>query len=191
MEGYLCPSNTSAVFKTAWFWSIRLKNRLGAWSVRNWNFDSAIGSVRCWGARRSRGSEFLDQFVAGHITAGDVDAVMRKLKKAVMVRALGAEMSHHRGYAPGEVKPEDTSNPRNGNSGKTVPSDGVPLRSEMPATVKARLNPGWSASTSGASPVATIVAISRSDERHRGKVQGRLAHKKTDTPKKLMLPRRL
>lgn len=49
--------------------------------------------------------ELLDQFVTGPMTAGDVEAVMRKLKKAVIERALGAEMSYHLGllYRRGEA----------------------------------------------------------------------------------------
>ena len=45
-------------------------------------------------------------------------------KKALIERALGAELGHHLGYASGAVKPEAVSNQRNGTTGKTV------LRSE-------------------------------------------------------------
>ena len=76
--------------------------------------------------------EFLDQFVTGPMTAEGVEAVMAKLKKAVIERALGAEMSHHLGYAPGAAKPEDAANHRNGSSGKTVLTDGGPLRIDIP-----------------------------------------------------------
>lgn len=76
--------------------------------------------------------ELLDQFVSGPMTAEAVEAVMRKFKKAVIERALGAEMSHHLGYAPGMAKPEETTNHRNGSSGKTVLTDDGPLRIEIP-----------------------------------------------------------
>ncbi|MHB1656121.1 MAG: IS256 family transposase [Burkholderiales bacterium] len=76
--------------------------------------------------------ELLDQFVTGPMTAGDVEAVMRKLKKAVIERALGAEMTHHLGYSAGEAKPEGATNHRNGNSGKTVLTDDGPLRIDIP-----------------------------------------------------------
>lgn len=66
------------------------------------------------------------------MTAGDVEAVMHKLKKAVIERALGAEMSYHLGYSVGEAKPEGASNHRNGNSGKTVLTDDGPLRICIP-----------------------------------------------------------
>jgi hypothetical protein len=44
-------------------------------------------------------AELLDQFVTGPMTAESVEAVMRKFKKAILERALGAEMTHHLGIA--------------------------------------------------------------------------------------------
>jgi transposase-like protein len=53
-------------------------------------------------------------------------------KKALIERALGAELSHHLGYAPGATKPEDAGNHRNGISAKTVLTEDGPLRIEVP-----------------------------------------------------------
>jgi len=77
-------------------------------------------------------SEWLDQVVTGPMTAEAVESVMRGFKKAVIERALGAEMSHHLGYRPGTAKPEQLTNHRNGRSGKTVLTDDGPLRIEVP-----------------------------------------------------------
>jgi putative transposase len=77
-------------------------------------------------------SEWLDQVVTGPMTPEAVESVMRGFKKAVIERALGAEMSHHLGYRPGATKPERSTNHRNGNSGKTVLMDEGPLRIEVP-----------------------------------------------------------
>ena len=77
-------------------------------------------------------SEWLDQVVTGPMTAEAVESVMRGFKKAVIERALGAEMSHHLGYRPGAAKPEQMTNHRNGRSGKTVLTDDGPLRIEVP-----------------------------------------------------------
>ena len=78
-------------------------------------------------------SELLDQLVTGPMTAESVEAVMRKFKKAIIERALGAEMTHHLGYAFGGQKPAgSTTNHRNGSSGKTVLTDDGPLRIEVP-----------------------------------------------------------
>jgi hypothetical protein len=66
-------------------------------------------------------SEILDQFVRqGPLTPEELDAVVRRFKKAIIERALGGELTHHLGYAAGAAKPEDTTNHRNGASGKTV-----------------------------------------------------------------------
>lgn len=77
-------------------------------------------------------SEWLDQVVRGPMTPAAVENVMRGFKKAVIERALGAEMSHHLGYRPGAAKPERLSNHRNGSSGKTVLTDDGPLRIDVP-----------------------------------------------------------
>ena len=47
-------------------------------------------------------------------------------------RALGGELTHHLGYPPGGAKPEDTTNHRNGTSGKTVLTDDGPLTLDVP-----------------------------------------------------------
>ncbi len=76
--------------------------------------------------------ELIDQFVTGPMSAEAVNAASVAFKKALIERALGAELSHHLGYAPGTCKPEDANNHRNGKSGKTVLTDDGPLRIEVP-----------------------------------------------------------
>ncbi len=62
----------------------------------------------------------------GMLTAADVDAATRRFKKALIERALGAELSHHLGYPPGADKPAHTPNHRNGSSEKDGPDRGRP-----------------------------------------------------------------
>jgi putative transposase len=76
--------------------------------------------------------ELLDQLVKGPMTAEAVDDASRAFKKALIDRALGAEMSQHLGYPAGADKPETATNHRNGKSGKTVLTDDGPLRIEVP-----------------------------------------------------------
>ena len=76
--------------------------------------------------------QWLDQVVTGPMTAEGVEDVMRGIKKALIERALQAELSHHLGYAVGEEKPEANANQRNGTSGKTVLTDDGPLRIDVP-----------------------------------------------------------
>jgi hypothetical protein len=54
------------------------------------------------------------------------------LKKALIERALGGELSHHLGYPPGGDKPAEAGNHRNGSTGKTVLTEDGPLRIEVP-----------------------------------------------------------
>jgi len=76
--------------------------------------------------------ELIDQFVTGPMSAEAVNAASVAFKKALIERAMGAELSHHLGYRPGSIKPEDATNHRNGKSGKTVLTDDGPLRIEVP-----------------------------------------------------------
>src|SRR5262245_29373021 len=78
-------------------------------------------------------SEILDQFVGqGAISHEELDAAVRRFKKAIIERALGSELTHHLGYPPGGSKPEDTTNHRNGTGAKTVLTDDGPLAIEVP-----------------------------------------------------------
>ena len=76
--------------------------------------------------------ELIDQFVSGPMSAEAVNAASMAFKKALIKRALGAELTHHLGYPPGTDKPEGADNHRNGVSGKTVLTDEGPLRIEVP-----------------------------------------------------------
>ncbi|MCW7541145.1 IS256 family transposase [Aquabacterium sp. A7-Y] len=76
--------------------------------------------------------ELIDQFVKGPMSAEAVQAASMAFKKALIERALGAELSHHLGYPPGASKPEEAGNHRNGTSGKTVLTEDGPLRVEVP-----------------------------------------------------------
>ena len=62
----------------------------------------------------------------------ELEAAVRRFKKAMIERALGGELTHHLGYPPGGTKPEDTTNHRNGTSGKTVLTDDGPVALEVP-----------------------------------------------------------
>src|SRR5499427_10437353 len=77
--------------------------------------------------------EILDQFVRqGPISPEELDAAVRRFKKAIIERALGGELTHHLGYPPGGAKPDDRTNHRNGTSGKTVLTDDGPVAIEVP-----------------------------------------------------------
>jgi len=75
--------------------------------------------------------ELLDQLVKGPMTAEAVEDISRSLKKALIERALGAELSHHLSET-GRANEPKLANHRNGKSGKTVFTDDGPLRIGVP-----------------------------------------------------------
>ena len=67
--------------------------------------------------------ELLDELLADYETPEDLlgdDGLFKQLKKALLERALGAELSDHLGYEKGDRAGRGTGNSRNGHSGKTV-----------------------------------------------------------------------
>jgi transposase-like protein len=77
--------------------------------------------------------DILDEFVRpGPISHEELDAAVRRVKKAIIERALGGELTHHLGYPPGSTKPPATTNHRNGTGDKTVLTDDGPLAIEVP-----------------------------------------------------------
>ena len=86
-------------------------------------------------------AEILDQFVRdGPLTAEEIETATRRLKKALIERALGGELTHHLGYPPGVAKPELGTNHRNGTSGKPVLTDVGRSRSTCRANARGRLS---------------------------------------------------
>jgi putative transposase len=67
-------------------------------------------------------AELLEKLIPGPATPGKLEDIFQNFKKAVIQQALGAQMSRHLGYGPGQAMPEWTANHRNGNSAKTVPT---------------------------------------------------------------------
>jgi transposase-like protein len=76
--------------------------------------------------------ELLDQLITGPISQGEFETIYRALKKAIIERAMSAEMTEHLGYKHGEPKPVGQSNQRNGTSGKTILTDDGPVDIEVP-----------------------------------------------------------
>jgi transposase-like protein len=76
--------------------------------------------------------ELMDHFVNGPMTGEAVNETTFAFKKALIERAMRAELSHHLGYPPEGDKPETASNHRNGTSAKTVLSGAGPVRIEVP-----------------------------------------------------------
>ena len=54
--------------------------------------------------------ELLEQFADGPMTAEAIEDASAAFKKALIERALSAELGHHLGYPPGAQRPEDETN---------------------------------------------------------------------------------
>ncbi|MBC5784433.1 IS256 family transposase [Ramlibacter sp. USB13] len=74
--------------------------------------------------------ELIDQFVSGPMTGEAVNAATMAFKKALIERALGAELGHHLGQPPAEE--ETAANHRNGTSPKTVLTGEGSVRVDIP-----------------------------------------------------------
>jgi putative transposase len=68
----------------------------------------------------------------GLMSAEPVQAASMTFKKALIERALGAELGHHLGYSSGAEHPAGSANQHNGRSGKTVLTEDSPLRVDIP-----------------------------------------------------------
>lgn len=77
----------------------------------------------------------LDQLLEGVDTPEDLlgkEGLLDELKKALMERALGAELTAHVGYAKGDSAGRGTDNSRNGYSPKTVITDTSQVEISVP-----------------------------------------------------------
>jgi transposase-like protein len=89
-------------------------------------------------------AEILDQFIRqGPISPFELEAAVRRFKKAIIERALGGELTYHLGYPPGGSKPEKTTNHRNGTSGKTVLTDEGALAIDVPRDREGTSSRAW------------------------------------------------
>jgi putative transposase len=76
--------------------------------------------------------ELLEQLIPGPVTPEQFEDIFLRFKKAFMERALGAEMTHHLGYAAGQAKPGEAKNHRNGKGVKTVLTDAGEVTIDVP-----------------------------------------------------------
>ena len=79
--------------------------------------------------------EHLDELLAGYEKPEDLlgeDGLFKQLKKALLERALGAELTHHLGYEKGDPAGRGTGNNRNGTYAKTVLTEDGSVEIDVP-----------------------------------------------------------
>ena len=77
----------------------------------------------------------IDQWIAEHYGSEEIlgrEGLLAKLTKAVVERALGAELTHHLGYARGGAPAAAEGNCRNGTSAKTLIGEGGEVTIAVP-----------------------------------------------------------
>src|ERR1700733_12284914 len=79
--------------------------------------------------------ELLDQLLAGYEKPEDLtgaNGLFKQLKKALIERALAAELTDHLGYEKGDPSGRGSGNSRNGISAKTVLTEDGEVQIEVP-----------------------------------------------------------
>jgi putative transposase len=80
-------------------------------------------------------AELLDQLLANYAKPEDLlgeEGLFKQLKKALIERALGAELTEHLGYEKGDPAGRGSGNNRNGVSSKTVLTDDGEIEIAVP-----------------------------------------------------------
>lgn len=89
-------------------------------------------------------NELLDKLIAGYQTPEDLlgeHGLLKQLTKAVMERALEAEMTHHLGYSKYAPEGKNSGNSRNGREPKTVKTESGELTLEIPRDRQSKFEP--------------------------------------------------
>ena len=100
-------------------------------------------------AKKAPSPDLIDQRLAGYQKPEDLigeHGLLKQLTKAVVERALQAEMSAHLGHDKHEPVANTAGNTGNGTRNKTLKGEFVSCLSRSPATGKAALNPNLSPS---------------------------------------------
>jgi transposase-like protein len=88
--------------------------------------------------------EVLDELLKEYKGPEDItgpDGILKQLTKALIERAMDAEMTTHLGYEKHDQAEKDTSNRRNGKTKKTLRSDQGPLEIEVPRDREGEFEP--------------------------------------------------
>src|ERR1044071_3794218 len=80
-------------------------------------------------------TDLIDQLLKDNHSPDDVlgeNGLLKQLTKAVLERAMQAELSHHLGYEKHSLKGKNSGNSRNGNSKKTLKGEFGTLPIDVP-----------------------------------------------------------
>lgn len=99
--------------------------------------------------------ELIKQLVPGTLDRPTINEQLAALKKTLLERALGGELTHHFGYENGQAKPAGSTNHRNDTSRKRVATDDDLLNVQIPRDREDTFDPVLIAKGEWASPRST------------------------------------
>ena|SRR6516162_4337284 len=112
--------------------------------------------------------EIIEELLQGYSSPQDLlgeEGLFKELKKRLLERALGAELSEHLGYEKGDPAGRGSGNSRNGYSNKTVIGDDGAIEIAVPRDrnssfepqIVAKGKPAWTVSTIALSASMRVV----------------------------------
>ena len=90
--------------------------------------------------------DLIDELLAGCKTPADIageNGLLKQLTKAIIERAMQAELTTHLGYEKHSVEGHNTGNSRNGTSGKRLKGDFGTLEIAVPGTGSRASSRSW------------------------------------------------
>ena len=97
--------------------------------------------------------DLLDQLLANYEKPEDL--LFKQLKKALIERALGADLTEHLGYEKGDPAGRGRGNSRNGTSSKTILTEDGEVKIAVPRDRSGSFEPQLIAKGQTHSPVST------------------------------------
>ena len=88
--------------------------------------------------------ELIEELLQGYSSPQDLlgeEGLFKQLKKRLLERALGAELSEHLGYEKGDLAGRGSGNDRNGYSSKTVTGEDGAIAIAVPRARNGRFEP--------------------------------------------------
>jgi putative transposase len=116
------------------FWPSKGKDRMSNNNHSDNETDESVGK-RKPRSKEIFSPELLDQLLKNYSKPEDLtgpEGLLKRLTGALVERAMGAELTHHLGYEPGEKPPEEQGNRRNGTNPKTLRTERGSLTVEVP-----------------------------------------------------------
>ena len=85
--------------------------------------------------------QLVNQLLAGRQTAGEIEDLLKDLRKAFIESALDGELTHLLGYPKHAASGRGSGNSRNGTSRKKLKTDGAEIELQIPRDREGEFEP--------------------------------------------------